>query len=72
MNDRIARLTQAMQAAKLEMLVLNPGASLSYLTGLHFHLSERPTVFMARPGKTPVIILAALEANSLKKTELAP
>lgn len=71
MNDRITRLTQAMQAAKLEMLVLNPGASLSYLTGLHFHLSERPTVFMAVPGKTPVIILAALEANSLKKTDAA-
>jgi Xaa-Pro aminopeptidase len=71
MNDRITRLTQAMQAANLEMLVLNPGASLTYLTGLHFHLSERPTVFMAVPGKTPIIILAALEANSLKKTAAA-
>jgi len=68
MNDRIARLTQAMQAAKLDMLVLNPGASLTYLTGLHFHTSERPTVFLLTPGKTPVIILAALEANKLKNS----
>jgi len=71
MNDRISRLTQTMQTAGLEMLVLNPSASLSYLTGLHFHLSERPTVFINVPGKTPVIILATLEANSLKKTDAA-
>jgi Xaa-Pro aminopeptidase len=67
MNNRITRLTRAMQNAKLDMLVLNPGASLTYLTGLHFHMSERPTVLMTVPGKTPVIILAALEANKLKK-----
>ncbi len=68
MNDRIARLTQAMQAANLDMLALNPGASLTYLTGLHFHTSERPTVFLLTPRKTPVIILAALEANKLKNS----
>ena len=67
MNDRITRLTQAMHTANLEMLVLNPGASLTYLTGLHFHTSERPTVLLVVPGKIPVIILAALEANKLKK-----
>ena len=71
MNDRISRLTYAMQVANLEMLVLNPGASLTYLTGLHFHTSERPTVLLVVPSKNPVIILAALEANKLKNSSLS-
>ncbi|MCD4672791.1 MAG: Xaa-Pro peptidase family protein [Anaerolineaceae bacterium] len=68
MNDRISKLTQAMQDAGLEMLVLNPGASLTYLTGLHFHVSERPTVLLVSTSKPPQIILAALEANKLKNS----
>lgn len=68
MNDRILKLTQAMQDAELEMLALNPGASLTYLTGLHFHVSERPTVLLVSPQQPAYIILAALEANKLKNS----
>lgn len=70
MTDRISKLTQTMQDTGLEMLVLNPGASLTYITGLHFHTSERPTVLMIVPGQTPVIILAALEANKLNNSRI--
>lgn len=65
MIDRISKLTQNMQAAGLEMLALNPGAFLTYLTGLHFHTSERPTVMLIPAHGQPVIILAELEANKL-------
>jgi len=41
---RHARLVAALQQAGLDALVLNAGPSLVYLTGLHFHLSERPVV----------------------------
>jgi Xaa-Pro dipeptidase len=32
-----------------------------YLTGLHFHLSERPVVVLFTSGNDPVIILPELE-----------
>ena len=35
---RHARLAAAMQAASLPALAINPGPSLTYLTGLNFHL----------------------------------
>lgn len=66
MKDRISLLTQALQAAGVDLLVLNPGASLTYLTGLHFHTSERPTVMLVPALGQPLIVLAELEANKLQ------
>jgi Xaa-Pro dipeptidase len=59
------RLVEALQEAGLQGMVLNAGPSLTYLTGLHFHLSERPVVGMFSPGKPPVIVLPELEAGKL-------
>jgi Xaa-Pro dipeptidase len=59
--ERLSRLSQSIQAAGLEALVLNPGPSMVYLTGLHFHLSERPYVMIFCPGQEPVLILPGLE-----------
>jgi len=53
------------QAAGLGGLVLNPGPSLFYLTGLSFHLMERPYVLILIPGKTPLIVLPELEKLQL-------
>lgn len=64
--ERISRLSQPMQAAGLDALVLNPGPSMVYLTGLHFHLSERPYVMIVCPGKEPVLILPELELIKAK------
>ena len=55
------RLTTALAEAGLDALALNPGPSLIYLTGLHFHLSERPVVTLFIPGKTPILVLPELE-----------
>jgi Xaa-Pro dipeptidase len=46
-------------------MALNAGPSLTYLTGLHFHLSERPVVALFTADNPPVIVLPELEAVKL-------
>jgi Xaa-Pro dipeptidase len=62
---RQSRLAKSMQAASLEAVALNAGPSLTYFTGLHFHLSERPVVVLFTPNQSPVIILPELESGKL-------
>ena len=65
-QPRLQKLYNAMDAAGLDSLVVNPGSSFTYLTGLHFHTSERPTVLFFTPGKQPVLVLPKLESIKLK------
>ena len=64
--DRQRRLYEAMAAADLDAIVLNPGPSLVYLTGLHFHLSERPTVGIFVPGMPVNMVFGGLEIAKTK------
>jgi Xaa-Pro dipeptidase len=64
-HTRFATLDSCLQQAGLDALVLNPSPSLVYLTGLHFHLFERPVVFMYQPGKPAVLVLPELEASKI-------
>ena len=64
--SRQAKLNIILQSAGLDSLILNPGPSLIYLTGLHFHLSERPVLVFFMPGKIPMIVLPELEQEKLK------
>jgi len=67
--NRLAKLSASLralrtgsgQASGLDALVLNAGPSLVYLTGLQFHLSERPVVALFTADQQPVIILPELE-----------
>ena len=61
--DRQKRLAQAMLTAGLDALAFNPSPSLTYLTGLHFHLMERPVVFLCTSNDTPLLVLPELEAG---------
>jgi Xaa-Pro dipeptidase len=63
---RQQKLSTALAAAGFEAAAFNPGQSLIYLTGLNFHLSERPVVVLFRPAQTPVIVLPELEAAKVK------
>lgn len=66
MNDRMNKLLAAMAAHELAAVALNPGPSLTYLSGLHFHLMERPTLLIVTcTGKT-AIILPELEKGKLQ------
>lgn len=68
-RSRLDRLTASLRTSGLDAVVLNPGPSLKYLTGLSFHLMERPVVFFAAPDGGPVIVLPELE---LPKVDLFP
>jgi Xaa-Pro dipeptidase len=66
---RFEKLAIALENTDFDAIALNPGPTLTYLTGLNFHLMERPVVLVYAPGKTPTIILPELE---LQKTADLP
>jgi Xaa-Pro dipeptidase len=59
--SRLEQLSQAILAAGLDAAALNPSPTLSHLTGVGFHLMERPVILLVAPGKTPALILPVLE-----------
>ncbi len=59
---RQRKLAQTLEAAGMDGLLLNPSTSLFYLSGIHFHLLERPVVALFTPNKPPIFILPELEA----------
>lgn len=63
---RLEKLHTALESAGLDAIALNPGPTLTYLTGLHFHLMERPVVILFAPGKDPAVILPELEKPKLE------
>ncbi len=68
-RSRLEKLTASLQTSNLDAVILNPGPTLKYLTGLTFHLMERPVVLFVAPGKDPVLVLPELE---LPKVDLFP
>jgi len=60
-QSRLDRLVASLRTSGLAAVALNPGPTLTYLTGLSFHLMERPVVLLASPDKDPVIVLPELE-----------
>ena len=70
-TDRINRLLSLLPDAGLDALVLNPGPSLVYLTGLPFHLMERPTVAIFAPGQVPALVLAELEMRKVEQASIS-
>lgn len=65
MNRKLQKLAEITAAAELEAVALVPGANLHYLTGIDFHLMERPLVVFFVPGRDPVAVLPALEEARL-------
>lgn len=62
---RQEQLLKALRSSGYSSMVLNPGSSLKYLTGLSFHLMERPVVMFFTPGQPPAIVLPELEMGKL-------
>jgi Xaa-Pro dipeptidase len=65
--NRLNRLIEEVSAHGLDVLALVPGPNLFYLTGLSFHLSERPVVALFPVGGPPAIVLPALEAVKVEQ-----
>lgn len=66
---RLNTLTASLLTSGLDAAILNPGPTLKYLSGLNFHLMERPVILFVAPGQDPVLVLPELE---LPKVDLFP
>ena len=64
-HSRFDKLNASLQAYDLDAVILNPCPTLTYLTGLHFHLMERPVVFLFAKDQTPAIVLPELELQKV-------
>lgn len=62
---RQQRLGEYMAEKGFSAVAVNAGPSLTYLTGLHFHLMERPVVIVFTLADDPTIILPKLEQAKL-------
>ncbi|BAJ63633.1 M24 family metallopeptidase [Anaerolinea thermophila] len=69
-KKRYEKLQSLMQEHGYDILALNPGPSLFYLTGLSFHLSERPVVLLVPAGSSPTLILPKLEKEKLSQSQI--
>ncbi|WP_028583508.1 M24 family metallopeptidase [Desulfogranum mediterraneum] len=65
-QERIEQLETAMHTMELDAIILNPGPGFSYLSGLSFHLSERPVLLLLVPGRGVALILPELELAQLE------
>lgn len=54
-----------MEEREFSAVAVNAGSTLTYLTGLHFHLMERPVVIIFTLNGDPIIILPELEQAKL-------
>ena len=64
-QPRFDKLNASLQTSDLDAVILNPGPTLTYLTGLHFHLMERPVVLLFAKGQDPAIVLPELELQKV-------
>ena len=58
---RLEKLVASLRTSGLDAVALNPGPTLTYLTGAHFHLMERPVVLLITQEADPAIVLPKLE-----------
>ncbi|HJS20920.1 MAG TPA: Xaa-Pro peptidase family protein [Anaerolineales bacterium] len=64
-QSRLDKLNASLQASGLDAVILNPGPSLTHLTGLRFHLMERPVVLLFAKDQVPAIVLPELELQKV-------
>ena len=64
-SSRFEKLNTSLGNSDLDAVILNPGPTLSHLTGLHFHLMERPVVLLFAKDQDPAIVLPELELQKV-------
>lgn len=69
-KQRLKQLDQLLNQYSLDAIALLPGSNLQYLTGLSFHLMERPILFFRIPGDKPILILPELEKAKAESSTL--
>ncbi len=69
-SQRYSHLLDLMQTNGVDAVAINPGATLTYLTGLHFHLMERPVILLCKQGQQPVLVLPELELGKTQSSSI--
>jgi len=64
-QSRFDQLNSSLRSSGLDAVILNPGPTLTHLTGLHFHLMERPVVLLFAKDQDPAIVLPELELQKV-------
>ena len=73
--ERLARLARArtlMQQNGIGSLIVEPGSSLDYLTGVQWHRSERLTAAVIPASGDPIIVTPFFESPSVRETLAIP
>lgn len=65
MTSRFDKLNASLRTSGLDAVILNPGPTLTYLTGLRFHLMERPVVLFVAKDQDPVVVMPELELQKV-------
>ena len=60
-SDRYSRFVEGMEAHNVDLLALIPSPTFFYLSGLDFHLMERPIVGYFSPRRQPLLVVPELE-----------
>ena len=64
-HSRFDKLNASLRTSDLDAVILNPGPTLTYLSGLVFHLMERPIVLLYAKDQDPAIVLPELELQKV-------
>ena len=64
-QTRFDKLNASLRTSDLDAVILNPGPTLTHLTGLRFHLMERPVVMLFAKDRAPAIVLPELELQKV-------
>jgi Xaa-Pro dipeptidase len=65
---RIAKVQALMAQQKIAALLLEPGSSLDYFTGIQWHRSERTTAAVVPAGGEILVVTPAFEEPSVRET----
>ena len=66
MTNRLDKIDIIFNNSDLDLVAIVPGSNFKYLTGVNFHLMERPTLLLLKKNTKPVAILPVLEVDSFK------
>jgi Xaa-Pro dipeptidase len=66
---RLEKLVNSLKENKIDAVAIVPGPNMLYITGLHFHTSERPVVAIITRSSKAILILPELEAAKADKWE---
>jgi Xaa-Pro dipeptidase len=71
-QQRLQRLQDEIVAQGLDGIALMPGPNMTYVSGLHTHVSERPILLFVPADDEPSIIIPTLEAMKAENAGISP